>query len=262
MYKFFVPAGDILEDKIIIRGEDVNHILNVLRMHIGDQLLLSAEIPQGFDITPDASTCRTLVQLEYLCDIAKMDKSQIICNITDRIEIDRELPCEITLFQGMPKGDKLETIIQKAVELGVGRVVPVIMSRSISRPDERKSERKLSRYQEIARAAAKQSKRGIIPAICSPISMKEALEYMKNMDILLVPYEEAEDMEYSRSIINNILPGQRIGIAVGPEGGFEEREIEAIKSEGGKAITLGPRILRTETAAMTLLAWLGLVLQQ
>ncbi len=237
MYQFFVPSENIQGNRVIISGEDVNHIKNVLRMRVGEELAVS----NGQD------------GKEYRCGILELG-DEIVCELRFVKEDGVELPSKITLFQGLPKADKMELIIQKAVELGVYEVVPVSMKRCVVKLDEKKQKSKISRWQSIAESAAKQSKRSIIPQVMAVMSLKEAVEYAKEMDVVLVPYELAEDMPKTREIIESIKPGQRIGFFIGPEGGFDEAEIQEALKAGAVPITLGKRILRTETAGLTVLS--------
>ena len=237
MYQFFVPPGNIQGNRVVISGEDVNHIKNVLRMRVGEEISIS----NGED------------GKEYRCGILELGE-EIVCELRFIKEDGVELPSKITLFQGLPKADKMELIIQKAVELGVYEVMPVSMKRCVVKLDDKKQKSKISRWQSIAEAAAKQSKRGIIPQVSAVMAFKQALAYAKEMDIVLVPYEMAEDMPKTREIIESIKPGQRIGFFIGPEGGFDEAEIEEALGSGAMPVTLGKRILRTETAGLAVLS--------
>ena len=237
MHQFFVEPENIQGNKIVITGEDVNHIKNVLRMKVGDEIAVS----NGVD------------GKEYRCGIVSISE-EVLCELRFVKEDGVELPSKITLFQGLPKADKMELIVQKAVELGVYEIVPVSMGRCIVKLDEKKQKSKISRWQGIAESAAKQSKRRIVPRVTSVMSMKEACKYASEMDVVLVPYELAEDMPKTRELIEAIQPGQRIGFFIGPEGGFEEMEIALAMEAGAKPITLGKRILRTETAGFTVLS--------
>ena len=237
MYQFFVPSEHIQGNRILITGDDVNHIKNVLRMKVGEEIAVS----NGED------------GREYRCGIEEMGE-EIVCSLRFIKEDGVELPSKITLFQGLPKADKMELIVQKAVELGVYEVVPVSMTRCIVKLDAKKQQSKISRWQSIAEAAAKQSKRSIIPQIQPVMTIKQALSYAKEMDMLFVPYELAEDMSKTRELFEQIKPGQRIGFFIGPEGGFDEAEIALALESGAKPITLGKRILRTETAGMAVLS--------
>lgn len=237
MYQFFVPSENIQGNRIVITGDDVNHIKNVLRMKVGEEIAVS----NGED------------GKEYRCGIASIG-DEIVCTLRFIKEDGVELPTKITLFQGLPKADKMEFIIQKAVELGAYEVVPVSMARSIVKLDDKKQKTKITRWQSISEAAAKQSKRSIIPQIQPVMTMKQALSYAKEMDMLFVPYELADDMEKTRELFEEVKPGQHIGFFIGPEGGFDEAEIQLALDSGAQPITLGKRILRTETAGMTVLS--------
>ena len=247
MYQFFVDSSQINDKTAYIDGTDVNHIKNVLRMKIGEELNLS----NGSD------------GREYRCAITSFEEDRINLEVRFVKEDSHELSSRVYLFQGLPKADKMESIIQKNIELGVFEIIPVDMKRCVVKLDAKKATSKVQRWKGIAEAAAKQSKRGVIPNIMTPMSYKEALKYAnENCDICLVPYEMAEDMTYTRTVINAVSPGQSIGIFIGPEGGFDESEIEAAIERGMKKITLGKRILRTETAGMTVMSILMYMLEQ
>ncbi|MDE5951672.1 MAG: 16S rRNA (uracil(1498)-N(3))-methyltransferase [Acetatifactor sp.] len=240
MYQFFVEPEQIQGKEILIRGGDVNHIKNVLRMRVGQELAVS----NGVD------------GREYRCGIVALEEDVIRCELRFVKEDGAELPSRIYLFQGLPKADKMELIVQKAVELGAYQVIPVATRRSVVRLDEKKAAAKVSRWQAIAQAAAKQSKRGVIPQVQQVMDWKQALEYVRDIPVKLIPYELAEDMDRTRELIEGLEPGQDIAVFIGPEGGFEEEEIESAVAAGATPITLGRRILRTETAGMTVLSWL------
>lgn len=246
MYQFFVEPCQInISDKsVIILGGDVNHIKNVLRMRVGEEISVS----NGLD------------GREYRCGIAALEEERIVCELRFIKEDQVELPAEVYLFQGLPKGDKMELIVQKTVELGVCKIIPVAMKRCVTKLEDKKALSRVARWQGIAEAAAKQSRRGIIPEVLSVMSFPDAVKLASEMEVKLIPYEMAEDMEHTREIIGSLKPGQRIAVFIGPEGGFEEAEIELAKSSGMEPVTLGRRILRTETAGFTVLAWIGYVL--
>lgn len=245
MYQFFVKPENICGDRIIIDGSDVNHIKNVLRMQVGEEIAVS----NGND------------GKEYRCGIVRLG-DVIECELRFVKEDGVELPSKIYLFQGFPKGDKMELIVQKAVELGVFEIVPVFMKRSIVKLDAKKAVSKVNRYQAIAEAAAKQSKRAIIPNVHECMTMKEAVNYAKELDVLLVPYEMAEDINKTRELMGSLKSGQSIGFFIGPEGGIDQAEIDMLKEVGASTITLGRRILRTETAGLTVLSWLVYLLEE
>ncbi len=246
MYQFFVEPGNInvASKRVIIDGTDVNHIRNVLRMQVGEEIAVS----NGID------------GREYRCGIVSLGE-QIECELRFIKEDSVELPSKVYLFQGLAKGDKLELVIQKAVELGVFEVIPVAMKRSVVKLDEKKAKNRVARYRAIAEAAAKQSKRAVIPGVHDVMSMKEAVAYAGTMDIKVVPYELADDMEKTRKCLESIQPGQSIAFFIGPEGGIAEEEISMLSEAGFTPITLGKRILRTETAGLTVLSWLVYLLE-
>ncbi len=240
MYQFFVESSQIQGKQIVITGKDVNHIRNVLRMQPGEEISVS----NGED------------GKEYRCGIEKLTESQIICSLRFIKEEGTELPARVYLFQGLPKGDKMELIIQKAVELGVHEIIPVATKRSVVRLEGKKETQKILRWQGISEAAAKQSKRAIIPKVQRPFSFQEAVAHSQTMEVKLIPYELAEGMETTRKIFSSLKSGERIALFIGPEGGFEDQEIALAQAAGIVPITLGKRILRTETAGFTVLAWI------
>ena len=246
MYHFFVEPDQISDKSVIITGEDVNHIKNVIRLKVGDEISIS----NGID------------GRDYRCGIASMTDTEILCELRFIKEDGVELPSKVYLFQGLPKGDKMELIIQKLVELGVFEIIPVAMKRRVVKLDDKKAKSKIVRWQSISEAAAKQSKRGVVPQIHDVMSFQTALEYAQTMDVKLVPYEMEETLDGAsgmagtKKIIEGLKPGQSVAVFIGPEGGFEESEIQAAIDAGMKPITLGKRILRTETAGMTVMSWL------
>lgn len=244
MYRFFVEKEQIGEKTIRIIGSDVNHIRNVLRMKLGEEILIS-----------DGE------KKEYHCEIKTLDPEYVEALIMFVKEEGLELPSKVYLFQGLPKNDKMELIIQKAVELGVYAVVPVATKRAVVKLDDKKEAKKLVRWQSISESAAKQAKRLIIPEVMPVMSFKEAVAFSQTMDVRLIPYELAENMAYTRQVLSQIKPGQSIGIFIGPEGGFAEEEVELALNSGMETITLGKRILRTETAGMTVLSILMYLLE-
>lgn len=240
MYQFFVENNQINDQTITITGSDVNHIKNVLRMKIGDEIAVS----NGQD------------GKEYRCEITAMEADSILCRLRFVKEGGMELASKVYLFQGLPKSDKMELIIQKAVELGVYQIIPVAAKRCIVKLDVKKAKHKITRWQGIAEAAAKQSKRLIIPEVLEVMTFGEAVQYAASMEIKLIPYELAEGMDKTRRIISGLQENQSIAVFIGPEGGFEEEEIEQAMNNGMEPITLGKRILRTETAGFTVLSWI------
>lgn len=242
MNQFFVAPEQIhMESRTVtIQGADYNHIHNVLRMRVGEELAVS----NGED------------GREYRCAIRSFGRDSVDCELRFVKEDGVELSSKIYLFQGLPKADKMEMIIQKSVELGVYGIIPVETRRCVVKLDEKKAGAKTQRWQQIAESAAKQSKRGIIPKVWEPMSFSKALKMAQDMDVALIPYELAEGMEKTRRLIEAVKPGQSIAVFIGPEGGFEEGEIQSAVEHGMEPITLGRRILRTETAPLAILSWL------
>ena len=233
MYNFFVNENQKLNDKYVITGTDFNHIKNVLRMSVGDTFLVSEN------------------GVSNLCEIECFDNESVVARIIEENYNDTNLPIKIYLFQGLPKGDKMELIIQKTVELGVEGIIPVEMNRCVVKLDDKKKKSKVSRWQTISESAAKQSKRNTIPEIYDVLTYKQAMEKAKEMDVFLVPYESKNGMEDTKTALSQIKSGMSVGILIGPEGGFDEKEVELAFENGGKVVSLGKRILRTETAAIT-----------
>jgi 16S rRNA (uracil1498-N3)-methyltransferase len=244
MYHFFVESSQISPDfkKVEITGADYNHIANVLRMKIGEQFSVS--------IRDDEEGKELFYEIESFND------ASVIGNLCFIEKVGNELPSKIYLFQGLPKVDKMELIIQKAVELGAYSIIPMSTKRCVVKLDEKKAENKIKRWQAISEAAAKQSKRAIIPEVAKPMTMKQAVEFCRNMDVKLIPYENAEHIDETKKLIEGIKPGQDIAVFIGPEGGFSEDEIALCRDNGIQPITLGKRILRTETAGFTIISWL------
>ena len=237
MQHFFVDASQVSDSTIQIEGSDVNHMKNVLRMRIGEEVTVSDGQGQ-----------------EYLCEVQNFEEEHVQLKILEVKVSDTELPSKIYLFQGLPKQEKMELIVQKCVELGIYAVVPVSMKRCVVKLDAKKGAKKVERWNGIAASAAKQSGRGIVPEVMPVMSYREALEMAKKLEVVLVPYECAEGMSGTKKLIQGIKPGQSIGIFIGPEGGFDPEEIEQAKETGGRVVTLGKRILRTETAGLALLS--------
>jgi len=237
MPRFFVTGDQVRGDEIVINGSDVNHIKNVLRMECQDKL----EVCDG---------CGR----DYACVIKALDKDAVYLHIEKSWDSLAELDTQVYLFQGLPKADKMELIIQKAVELGAYAIVPTVTTRTIVKLDDKKEAKKLTRWQQIAESAAKQSGRAIVPKVQSPITFKEAVKWAKEMDAAVIPYEKAEGMDAARKLVMDMKDKKTIGVFIGPEGGFEEAEIAAAKEAGIHPMSLGRRILRTETAGLTILS--------
>lgn len=237
MNRFFGRSHNIYEDYIIIDGTDVNHIRNVLRMKPGDRLTVTGGNSR-----------------EYICAIREIGQDEVILDIVEEKEADSELPARIHLFQGLPKGDKMDLIIRKCVELGVYEIIPVAMKRSVVKLDDKKAAARISRWQAISEGAAKQSGRAVIPNVHSVMNFSDAVEYASGMDMKLIPYELFEGMDSAKEFLSGIKAGMDVAVFIGPEGGIDEAELYAAVNAGANPISLGRRILRTETAGMALMA--------
>ena len=234
MHKFFTEENNFYNNSAKIIGDDVKHIYKVLRLTEGEEVIINNTKGR-----------------EYLAKIKDITKTEVDVDIIEELTINNESPVKITLFQGMPKAQKMDLIVQKCTELGVNEIFTVITSRvDVKLKGEFK---KIDRLNRISKEAAKQSKRSIIPKVYEPISFKEVLEKIKDMDLFIVPYENANNFGI-KTLINKLRKEsaeqeiKSVGIFVGPEGGIEEYEIEELKEKGAHIITLGKRILRTETA--------------
>ena len=237
MHRFFVEPEQIFPEYVEILGGDVNHIRNVLRMSPGDRISVSDGL-----VT------------DYICDLEQLEAGCVRGRILERKPFDVELSSRLILYQGLPKGDKMELIVQKAVELGVSRIVPVSLKRCVVKLDAKKAEAKRRRWQAVAESAAKQSGRSVIPQVDPVMTLEEALRDAKALDFRLIPYECARGMEEARSVLGKIQKGRSTGVFIGPEGGFEKSEVEAAVEAGAHPISLGRRILRTETAGICILS--------
>ena len=252
MQHFFVSPSQINGHTIVITGEDVNHIKNVLRMKPGEEI----SIGNGADDN------------EYRASIREIKDDEIICDLLFVKEDGVELPVGITLFQGLPKSDKMDTIIQKAVELGAVRIVPVATERAVVKLDAKKAASKKERWQKISEAAAKQSKRAIVPEVTLPMTMSEAVNMASSMNAAAIPYELENGMDGMKAFVDRVksLAGNKdtkpeVAVFIGPEGGFADEEIELAGNAGITPVSLGRRILRTETAGMTVLSILMYALE-
>lgn len=236
MPKFFVKNEQILENTIFIKGQDVNHIKNVLRCQIGDKIEI----------------CNSDSQENFLCNIEKIDREIIDCKIMEKIENVAESKVQVTIFQGLPKSDKMEYIIQKSVELGVYNIVPTEMKRCVVKLTDKDKVKKQERWQKISEVAAKQCGRDIIPKVEEITNIKNI--NINDYDLFLVAYEK----ETTNSLKNELKKLEKtklkIAVLIGPEGGLEESDVLNLKENGAKIITLGNRILRTETVALNILS--------
>lgn len=237
MPKFFAAREKITENQIIIDTEDVSHISRVLRLGEGDVLTVCDS--QGTD---------------YEAEIVTLGQKEIVCKINSRSASASEPNIRVTLFQGIPKASKMEYIIQKTTELGITEIVPAKLSRCVVKIDNKKDEaKKLERWQKISESAAKQSGRGIIPKISQIMTLDEIIEKSKEFDLFFVPYE-CEEQKKLREVLLSKKDVKSVGFLIGPEGGFDIAETEKLRNAGIDTVTLGKRILRTETAGEAVLA--------
>lgn len=241
MYHFFVDSSAIGEGKVRITGADLNHMKNVLRMKPGEAVIISDGTGK-----------------DYNCQVETYTEGEGILEILSENEDSRELPSRIWLFQGLPKSDKMEVIIQKAVELGAAGVIPVATRNAVVKLDAKKAESKVRRWQAIAESAAKQSKRSYIPQVGAVMSLKEAFSYIEEQkfDLCMIPYELEKGMDGTKQVLSRLASGQQIAVFIGPEGGFDEEEIRLALEKNVIPVSLGKRILRTETAGPAILALL------
>ena len=242
MPKFFIKNEQKSNNKIIIIGQDVKHIKNVLRKKINDKIIV----------------CNSETTRDYICKIKDITDEKIECEIIENIEENVESNVQISIFQGLPKADKMELIIQKSVELGAYDITPVEMQRCIVKLEDKDKIKKIQRWQKISEVAAKQSGRNIIPNINNIIDLENVCNLCQNYDIVLVAYENEKEnkLKYQiKKIKEKIKSDIKIAILIGPEGGIDEKEIEILKEiDNVKIITLGKRILRTETVALNMLS--------
>ena len=238
MRKFFVENKNILlsENKIIIDGEDVNHIKNVLRLEIGTSIKI----------------CDKEKVINYISKISKINNDNIECEIIEEVSSDTEKNVELHIYQGLPKADKMELIIQKGTELGISKFIPVKLSRCIVKLDGKDEIKKIDRWNKISEVAAKQSGRDMIPKVRNIESVKNIANQVNDYDLFLVAYENEKE-NYIKNELLEIKPKKdtyKIAVVIGPEGGIDEQEIDILKDAGAHIISLGRRILRTETVAL------------
>lgn len=241
MPKFFVQQEQIKDEEITIIGEDVNHIKNVLRKKLGEQLTI----------------CNKDNETDYLCEIINITEKDIQCHVLEKLETNAESNIKVSIWQGIPKADKMELVIQKSVELGVYDITPIEMQRCVVKLTDKDKNKKLQRWQKIAEVAAKQSERNKIPNIKPVKSIKNICQQCQEYDIVIVAYENEKENKLKQEIeklkqINR--KDLKIAILIGPEGGIDETEIKLLSENNAKIVTLGNRILRTETVALYMLS--------
>lgn len=245
MPKFFVNNKQINGNKIFINGQDFIHLKEVLRIRIGQEI----------------EVCNEDTSENFLCLINNINETNIECDIKEKINLNTESNVKVSIFQGLPKADKMELIIQKSIELGAFDIYPVEMKRCVVKLNEKDKKKKIERWQKISYSAAKQSMRNIIPKVNDVININKLCEIINNYDIMLLAYENEKE-NFIKNEIENLkekikkenLQKLNIGIIIGPEGGLDIKEVEILKQNGAKVISLGNRILRTETASLNILS--------
>ncbi len=242
MYNFFVDNNQIKDKNVKIIGQDAKHIGFVLRMTEKEKIYINNK---------DTA-------IKYLAEISHISKEEVDCILLNEVET-TEPNIKITLFQGLPKSDKMEYIIQKAVELGIYEIIPVNMKNCIAKLKD--EDKKIQRWQAISEAAAKQSKRNIIPQICRLKSIEDVAKSIKDFDCMIVAYENEDKITLKQILQENRTKFSnkenkdcKIAIVIGPEGGIDEKEAKLLSDEGAKIVSLGKRILRTETASLAMLS--------
>jgi len=244
MHRFFINKINLDETQKkakITDKNDIKHASKALRIEIGEKIELCDQ--DG---------------VEHICEVEHIESEFIECGVIKSAMNTRESNIEITLFQGLPKADKLEMIIQKTTELGVVSITPVQMKRCVAKwKDDKSAVKKLERWNKIAFEAAKQSKRGRIPTVDNPLNVKQLQNIISEYDLVVLPYEN-ESAQGIGEVVSSVIQApndiKRIGIIIGPEGGFAEEEVELLTDAGAKSVKLGPRILRTETAGVVTVA--------
>lgn len=236
MRKFFVDNENINDDKIIITGQDVNHIKNVLRLSAEEKILI----------------CDKLSARNYVSKIEKIENDLVECSVVEEVQGDSEGNVELHIFQGLPKADKMELIIQKGTELGISSFIPVKLSRCIVKLDGKDEIKKQDRWQKISEVAAKQSGRDIVPEVMHLKTLNETINMISEYDLFLVAFEEEKENTLKNELLKlkELKNDYKIACLVGPEGGLTKEEVLKLEENGAKVITLGNRILRTETVAM------------
>jgi len=231
MHKFFVARDSFTVNSVKILGEDVKHMYRVLRLEPGDKISIN-----------------DCMGKEYIGEIIDINKTEVNVKLIEEIDLNNESSLSVNLYQGLPKSSKMDLIVQKATELGVNKITPIITDRVVVK-SELGEFRKTDRWRRIALEACKQSKRSLIPQVEIPIEFEELLVQLKGIDLIVVPYEN-EEGKGIKAMMKEIRHRdiKSAAVIIGPEGGFEVEEIKKLKALGAHIITLGPRILRTETA--------------
>ena len=246
MQRYFINSNQLVDDKATITGEDVHHITTVMRAKVGDELLLVCD-----------------AQVTYLVAILTMSKTEVTVQIMAEKRENVELPIAVTIAHGITKGDKFDLVVQKGTECGAGTFLPVAMKRSVAKIDPAKAAKKVERWQKISLEAARQAHRQHVPAVMTPVDIKDLVAMTKDYDMCLFAYEGFDEASRKglATAVNQLKPGARLLVLVGPEGGIDQTEVAHLTSAGFLSIGLGPRILRTETAPIYILSALSYALE-
>lgn len=240
MQRYFVPLSNWKDNTIKIDGDDLHHVVRVMRYQVGDHMIANH---------PDGKAA--------LCSITSIDTESVIASILEWLDEQVELPIDVTIAQGIPKGDKMDFVLQKGTELGARGFIPFQSSRSIVKWDKKKANKKITRYKKIIKEASEQSHRTKQPVMMDSMNLTSLLNESKHYDVKLFPYENETRVSQFNAfgqVVEKLIPGQKVLVCIGPEGGFSDQEVKQLKANDFISVRLGPRILRTETAALYVLA--------
>ena len=244
MQRYFIKSDQLIGDQALIVGDDVHHIRDVMRARVGDCIVVC--------------TCS---KMSYLVEIVRLDKAEVKVKVVEAKSENVELPVFVTISQGITKGDKFDLMVQKGTECGASAFVPVAMKRSVAKIDEKKAFNKVERWQKIALEAARQSHRQVVPCVMMPVDIKGLVAMASEYDVCFFAYEKTESQNGLAEMIRKLKSGMRVLVLIGPEGGIDELEVRMLTDAGFKAVGLGPRILRTETAPIYVLSAISYVLE-
>jgi 16S rRNA (uracil1498-N3)-methyltransferase len=248
MQRYFIPEENWNNDMVVIDGDDAHHIIRVMRMQIDDKII-----------------CNPPHSKAAICIIKQIGNDTITAEVVEWMEKDAELPVQVTIAQGLPKGDKMDWILQKGTELGATAFIPFQSERSVVKWDAKKAEKKLVRYAKIVKEASEQTHRNQLPEIKPAMSLKQLIEESTTYQVRLIAYEEeakTASFQSFANIVSKLKAGDKILICIGPEGGFSPVEVDSLKEHSFLPVRLGPRILRTETAALYALASISYHLEE
>lgn len=248
LQRYFVPEDNWQDDQLTITGDDAHHVIRVMRGNIGDKMICNH--PSGYAI---------------LGEIIAIEQQLVMVAIKEKLQETVELPVHITIAQGLPKGDKLEYVLQKGTELGAAQFIPFSADRSVVKWDEKKASKKMSRFAKIVKEASEQSHRNRVPEVTSVMTVDKLITETKEYDVKIFAYEEEAKTDHFvsfASVVSKLKTKQQIVVCIGPEGGFSDHEVTILKENDFKSVRLGPRILRTETAPLYVLASISYQLEE